>query len=157
MATVALAVYQLPHSQRLVTAVMVVQPVQVPPALAVQVVTVELVVPPPAVLAPSVAMAGLLAQVAMVNWALAALAVTVALEAHRPTSFPRLAMAATAAMVNPAALALLAQPVPVARVVTAVPVVVPRAVQHNSEQLVVPVVPVVTVVSQRLLAQVPVA
>lgn len=100
------------------------------------------------------AMAGPLAWVAMDNWVRGVPAVTVALAAHRLASILWLAMAATAVMVRRAALA---QPVPVARVARVVQVVVLRVAQHNSEQLAVTVVPVVPVVHQRLVAQVPVA
>ena len=122
--------------------------------LAAQVVSVVTVVTPAGAQALSVAMAGPQARVAMDNWVRGVPAVTVAMAAYRQASIPWLAMAAAVVMVLMAALA---QPVPVARVARVVPVVVPRVAQHNSEQLAVTVVPVVPVVYQRLVAQVPVA
>ena len=114
-----------------------------------------MVVTPAGAQAPSVATAGLLARVAMDNWARVVPAVTVAMAAHRPAPIPWLAMAAAVVQVNPAALS---QPVPVARVVQAVPGGGPRvAHQQQSEHLVVPVVPVVSVVWPLLMVRVPVA
>jgi hypothetical protein len=86
--------------------------------------------------------------------ALAVMAVMAVMAVQRTASIPWLAMAET---VVRGLWAALVQTVSLARAVKVVPVVMPRVAQHNSEQLAVTVVPVVPVVYQRLMAQVPVA